>query len=51
MKTDAANLLLSRHLGGKKGLVQQQVPKLMGLLVLSMGIQFGLSGFKSFMAG
>jgi len=45
-------LLLSRHLGKRKqGLVQQLVPKLMGLLVLSMGLQFGLSGLKSFMAG
>lgn len=34
----------------RSALVQQLVPKLMGLLVLAMGIQFGLTGFKSFMA-
>ena len=45
-------LLMSRRLGeGKKGLVKQLLPKLLVFLVLSMGLQFGLSGLKSFMAG
>lgn len=43
--------LSSRLASGKKGLVQDLVPKLMGLIVLAMGIQFGLTGLKSFMAG
>jgi len=45
-------LLLSvRRPSHKKGLLQDLAPRLMGLLVLAMGIQFGLHGFKAFMAG
>lgn len=44
-------LLSSRRARLKKGLLQDLAPRLMGLLVLAMGIQFGLHGFKAFMAG
>ena len=44
-------LLSGRRARHKKGLLQDLSPRLMGLLVLAMGIQFGLNGFKSFMAG
>ena len=44
-------VLSGRLVSGKKGLVQDLMPKLMGLIVLAMGVQFGLNGLKSFLAG
>ncbi len=46
-------MLLVSLLGGKNqsgGLVRQTITNLMGLIVLAMGFQFALTGFKAFMA-
>jgi multiple antibiotic resistance protein len=49
--TLAVMLLLARYGGNRQGssLIRQTITNLMGLIVLAMGFQFALSGFKAFM--
>lgn len=45
-------LLLSNRFGGKgngSGLFSETATRFMGLIVLAMGVQFGLQGYRSFM--
>ena len=45
-------MLLVAHFGGKQesgGFLQDTLTRFMGLIVLSMGIQFALTGYRSFM--
>ncbi len=45
-------MLLLSFFGGKKpgGLIHETVSRFMGLIVIAMGVQFGLTGLKAFMA-
>jgi multiple antibiotic resistance protein len=45
-------MLLVAHFGGKKGgggFLRDTLTRFMGLIVLSMGIQFALTGYRAFM--
>ena len=44
-------ILLFSFLGGQKqgGLVHEMVSRFMGLIVIAMGVQFGLTGLRAFM--
>ena len=47
-------IVLSARFGGRKsggGFIQDMTTRFMGLIVLSMGVQFALTGFRAFMAG
>ena len=47
-------LVLSARFGGKTsggGFLQDTTTRFMGLIVLSMGVQFALTGFRAFMTG
>ena len=45
-------MLLVAHFGGKQesgGFLRDTLTRFMGLIVLSMGVQFALTGYRSFM--
>lgn len=45
-------VILLAFLGGKKqgGFFRETVTRFMGLIVVAMGVQFALTGFKAFMS-
>jgi multiple antibiotic resistance protein len=45
-------LIVSRFGGERKGgFIQDTITRFMGLVVLAMGVQFAITGIKSFFAG